>query len=378
MTGRIAEARLWSVQASPRTVWHFITLVDGDGRTGWGEATLEGQAAALKRLAPEVLSTLPGHAADTPSETARGLPYASLPHAALSSSVEQALWDLAARRMGQPLAALLGGVSRNRIGLYANFNRRTRDRSPIGMVTSLCDAIEAGHTAFKIAPFDEVRPDQTRPEMRAAMVPGLNRLQAIREALGPEARLMVDCHWRFDRTGAEELIDACDGLGLHWVECPIAETLETVADVVALRRRANARGMRLAGLETEIRRAGFLPWLRAGAYDVMMPDVKYAGGPMEMLALAAEFARFGVEFSPHNPSGPVCHAQSLHFCAALGQTDLLEMQFDESPVFDGLAGMPLGPSVMGVATLPAATSGIGFTPDLAAHGATLHFSTGKT
>lgn len=378
MTGRIAEAQLWSVRASARTVWHFVALTDADGVTGWGEATLEGQAAALERLAPDLLSSLPARSADRPVEAARGLPYVSLPEAALSSAVEQALWDLAARRAGQPLAALLGEQCRDRIGLYANFNRRTRDRSPLGMVTSLRDAVEAGHTAFKIAPFDEVRPDQSRPEMRAAMEPGLQRLAAIRAELGAGVRLMVDCHWRFDRNGAEELIDACGGLGLHWVECPIAETLETVADVVALRQRANAKGMRLAGLETEIRRAGFAPWLRAGAYDVMMPDVKYAGGPAEMLALAAEFARYGVEFSPHNPSGPVCHAQSMHLCAALGQTDLLEMQFDESPVFDGLAGMALGPSGKGVAALPVAASGIGFSPDLAAHEATLHFSTGKT
>jgi galactonate dehydratase len=378
MTGRIAVAQLWSVRASSRTVWHFVTLTDADGVTGWGEATLEGQAETLERLAPDVLATLPGQAADTPIETARGLPFASLPEAALSSAVEQALWDLAARRAGLPLAALLGEQCRDRIGLYANFNRRTRDRSPDGMVASLCDAVEAGHSAFKIAPFDEVRPDQTRPEMREAMTKGLARLQAIRTELGPGVRLMVDCHWRFDRTGAEELIDACDGLFLHWVECPIAETLETVTDVVALRQRANARGMRLAGLETEIRAEGFAPWLQAGAYDVMMPDVKYAGGPAEMLALAGEFARFGVEFSPHNPSGPVCHAQSLHLCAALGHTDLLEVQFDESPVFDGLAGMPLGVSGIGAAMLPSVTFGIGFTPDLDAHGATLHFSTGKT
>jgi len=378
MMAGIAGALLWSVQATARTVWHFVALSDGDGRIGWGEATLEGQAAALERLAPDLLSTLPGRPADNPCEAAGHLPYESLPHAALSSAVEQALWDLAARRADKPLAALLGGPLRNSIGLYANFNRRTRDRSPEGMVASLGDAIASGHTAFKIAPFDEVRPDQTRPEMRAAMAYGLRRLDAIRTTLGPDARLMVDCHWRFDRTGAEELIDACNGLGLYWVECPIAENAETIADIAALRRKAGAKGMRLAGLETEIRREGFRPWLRAGAYDVMMPDVKYAGGPAEMLALAAEFAQHGVAFSPHNPSGPVCHAQSLHICAALAQTDLLEVQFDETPVFDALAGLPLAAVSGGAVALPAAIPGLGIEPDPAAIRASLHFSTGKT
>ncbi|MFN3825201.1 MAG: mandelate racemase/muconate lactonizing enzyme family protein [Pseudorhodobacter sp.] len=378
MTGQVAEARLWSVQATARTLWHVVALTDRDGQTGWGEATLEGQTAALEALAPALLATLPGRMAGNPQAATTGLPYGTLPQAALSSAVEQALWDLAARRAGQSLAELLGGPQRDRIGLYANFNRRTRNRSPEGMVASLQDAVAAGFTAFKIAPFDEVRPDQTRVEMRAAMQPGLHRLAAIRAALGADARLMADCHWRFDRAGAEELIDACEGLGLYWLECPIPENAGTIADIAALRRKANAKGMRLAGLETEIRREGFAPWLRAGACDVMMPDVKYAGGPAEMLALAEDFARHGVAFSPHNPSGPVCHAQSLHLCAALAQTDLLEVQFDETPVFDGLAGLPLTAMVGGTVALPAATPGFGFVPDLHAHGATLHFSTGKT
>jgi galactonate dehydratase len=377
MTGQIVEARLWSVRATARTVWHFVALTDGDGQTGWGEATLEGQAVALETLAPALLATLPGRAADNPKEASLGLPYGTLPQAALSSAVEQALWDVAARRAGCSLATRLGGQRRDRIGLYANFNRRTRDRSAEGMVASLREAIQAGHTAFKIAPFDEVRPGQTRAEIRAAMQPGLHRLAAIRAALAPETRLMADCHWRFDRQGAEEMIDACADLALYWIECPIAETVDALADITALRHRANARGMRLAGLETEIRRDGFRPWLRAGAYDVMMPDVKYAGGPAEMLALAAEFTRHGVAFSPHNPSGPVCYAQSLHVCAALAESDLLEVQFDETPVFDTLAGQSPPRLDAGGVPVPVADSGLGIAPCVEKHAATLHFSTGN-
>jgi galactonate dehydratase len=91
------------------------------------------------------------------------------------------------------------------------------------------------------------------------------------------------------------------------------------------------------------RREGFAPFLSAGAYDVIMPDIKYVGGLKELLALAADARQAGVELSLHNPTGPVCHAVSLHVCSAIGSTDLLEMQFDESPLFEQLQAPRLPP-----------------------------------
>lgn len=364
-TGRVMAAEFWAFEATPQTLWHMVALRDDDGHEGWGEATLTGHAPQIEAQAARLLGWLigrPGRPSSDPG--ASGLPFDTLPEAAVSSAIEQALWDLSARRAGTGLAVALGGGGRDRVALYANFNRRTQDRSPDGMARSARAAQAAGHVAFKIAPFDEVRPDLSREAMRAAMQPGLDRLAAIADALGPGVRLMADCHWRFDPAGAQDLIDACAGTGLYWIECPIAETPATIDDVVALRRRANARGIRLAGLETAILRAAFRPWLRAGAYDVAMPDVKYAGGPAEMRALAQDFACHGTEFSPHNPSGPICHAQSLHICAALERHDLLEVQFDETPAFDALAGQPMGGVVAGQAALPDGCGGIGLRPDL--------------
>jgi galactonate dehydratase len=91
----------------------------------------------------------------------------------------------------------------------------------------------------------------------------------------------------------------------------------------------------------------------------MMPDVKYAGGPDEMMRIAALFGRFGVAFSPHNPSGPICHIHSLHICAALGASDLLEHQFDETPLFDAVIAGGLAKSSCGYATPDWDRAGLG-------------------
>ncbi len=335
MRARIDRLRLFAADAAPAATWLFAALRFDDAITGWGEATLFGQETAViraaRRLFPELMKSIASRAA-----LFERLPFGGLPEAAVSSAVMQAFCDADARRADVPLADCLGGRRRDRIGLYANINRRTRDRTPAGMANSADDARAAGFDAIKIAPFDEVRPDQDRAEMRAAMAPGLDRIAAVRDTLGPAARLMVDCHWRFDEAGAAEMIRAAAPIAPYWIECPVPEAPDQINTICRLRSSANAAGIRLAGLETQIRVEGFRPYLSAGAYDVMMPDVKYAGGPDELMRVAALLERHGVAFSPHNPTGPICHVHSLHICSALGNSDLLEHQFDETPIFDAL------------------------------------------
>lgn len=348
MTG--FSAKFVPIRVTPATIWLFVSLSDGEN-VGWGEATLDQQeddVAACFRDLPDPMS----------DDDLAGLRFDTLPHAALSSGLRQAQVDLAARRAEMPLAAYLGGAVRDTIGFYANINRCTRDRSLAGMAASAKRALRQGHCAIKIAPFDEVQPTQTRRDMARAMEQGLARIAAVRAAIG-DRRLMVDCHWRFDLVGARALIDACAPFNLHWIECPMSETQADIPAIVSLRRRANTAGMRLAGLETAIQRKGFAPYLAAGAYDVMMPDVKYCGGPREMLAIAADMGRHGVTFSPHNPTGPICHMHSLNISATLADCDLLETQFDETPMFDSLIDQPLPQPTKGQAAVPTDKPGLG-------------------
>ncbi|WP_226779963.1 enolase C-terminal domain-like protein [Oceaniglobus trochenteri] len=352
----IRTAQVIPVTVSAKTTWLFIALDDGEGNTGWGEATLQGQEAEVQDIARRLLD-------DLPALDPNRLPFATLPQAAAASAIRQAHDDLAARRAGVALSRHLGGTRRDAVGVYANINRRTTDRSPEGMAQSARDALAAGHGAIKIAPFDEVQPDQDRATMARAMEPGLARIAAVRDAIGAR-RLMVDCHWRFDVAGAEAMMDACAPFALHWIECPIAETPETIPALVDLRRRANRNDALLAGMECAILRAGFAPYAAAGAYDVMMPDVKYCGGPREMLAIAADLAEHGVVFSPHNPTGPICHAHSLHVCAALADGDLLEMQFDESPMFASLVKDGLPPLTDGAFDMATLAPGLGLSLEI--------------
>ena len=354
----IDMVRLICVEAAPGTKWLFVELVLVDGTSGWGEATLNGEEAEVARAAENLFPRLVG-VEILPAELFERLPFTTLPESAIASAVMQAFQDADARVAELPLADRIGSRKRNRIGLYANINRRTRDRTPAGMATSAAEAAEAGFEAVKIAPFDEVRPDLGRQDMRQAMSTGIQRIAAVRETLGPGARLMIDCHWRFDEGGAVEMIDAIAPLAPYWIECPVAENVSQIDVIRTLRSKVNAADIRLAGLETQIRAEGFRPYLLAGAYDVMMPDVKYAGGPGEMLRIAELFEQYNTTFSPHNPSGPVCHAHSMHICSTLDTCDLLEFQYDETPLFDRLVSYDFAPARGGTAALDWSRTGLG-------------------
>jgi galactonate dehydratase len=347
-----------TIEVTARTSWTFVELETEAGLRGLGEASLSGQEAAVADAAARLAASRFNLPSAEPGYLPRPRP-ADLPEAAAISALDQALWDISARRRGIALAEALGVVRRRRVPVYANINRRTVDRSPQGFATSARAAIAAGYDAVKLAPFDEVQPESDAKMLTA----GIARIAAVREAIDPAAKLMIDCHWRLSPTTSEHVIAASAELGVDWIECPLLESPAAAPAIAKVRGSANSRGILLAGLETGIGVAGFAPYIAAGAYDVMMPDLKYVGGLAELLRLADLLRAAGIGLSPHNPTGPVCHAASLHLCAVLPEVHSLEVQFDETPLFgelvagdlrqvrSGTMAVPAGPGV-GVALRP--------------------------
>jgi galactonate dehydratase len=348
----IDNIRWHRVRVSPKTVWSFVELVDAEGRVGVGEATLaKGEARmheALERFQQAVRGRPPA-AVDLsgPRSLAQ-----SLPEFTVVSALDQAISDLLSQQRGISVAAALGEEQRNSVSVYANINRGIAARTPDGFALQARRAVADGFRAIKIAPFDDIDlyGDASRVADKALLDAALARIGAVRDAVGPDIELMVDCHWRLNCTVAETVLDAVAPLHLHWLECPVPEKLEMLATLAHLRKYANARGVRLAGCEEMSLVRGFAPFL--DAYDVMMPDVKYVGGLREMLAVADALVAHGVAFSPHNPSGPVAHAASLQVCAVSPALDRLEVQYAETPLFDQLVGNALPRAVRGRIDVP--------------------------
>ena len=349
----ITSATLEHLRITPKTIWSFVRLSTDDGHVGFGEASLPNRPAAVLEAANTWLADIVGRPAAVAEITRAAGGRSGLGDAAVVSALDMALHDVAGQAEGVPVHARLGGAKRDEIALYANINRATTDRSPAGFAATAERALKHGFSMFKLAPFDELSPEACEGDDFAARLDaGLARVAATRAVIGPEARLRVDCHWRFTEPAAQTLIEAAVPLGLDWIECPIAETPQNAAAIAGLRQAANREGIRLAGLEMGVGLEAFAPYLEAGAYDVIMPDVKYLGGLALMLDLAALAGRHGAILSLHNPTGPLCHAASLHVSAALPAYDSLEMQFDESPLFDALLDGPPFTNAGGKSAVP--------------------------
>jgi galactonate dehydratase len=355
-----------TASVSHQTRWIFFQIERADGRVGSGEASLDRRENAVLECASRIAPLLWTLETADPGAFASAVHPASLEYAAAVSAIDMALWDMHAQDKDAPLVSVLGGAQRTSVASYANINRRTRDRSASGFARSARDALESGFSALKIAPFDEVTPALcARGEGTLAMRSGMERIAAVREVAGPSTRLMVDCHWRFDEPTAATMIDGAAEYAVHWIECPLSEGVDAIPALGRLRQRAAARGVRLAGMEQGIGYESFRPFCEARCYDVMMPDVKYVGGLREMLRCAEAFAQHGIEMSPHNPSGPVAHAASLHVSAAMRSFDMLELQFDESPLFNTLVSGTFPRAHEGKFVLPPST-GLGVRLDRAA------------
>jgi len=336
---RVTGVELLPLRATERTVWLIVRLRTDTGLTGLGEASdAFGFANTTKQDALRMESELRGFfqliegrsPLDIEQFRQRGRQAATsggLVAATAYSAIEQALWDLAGKALDVPTYTLFGGRVRESLPTYANINRATRPRTAEGFATTARAAAADGFRAMKAAPWDGFpAPGSSAAEIETAVENGIAAVVAMREAVGSEVELMVDCHSFFDVPLAERVARRLEPQNLAWYEEPVAP--EQVDDTVEIRgriRQPMAGGELLFGVE------GFAPLSRRHAVDVIMPDVKHCGGLLELTQIAASAHADGVTVAPHNPSGPVSTAASVQVCAGLKNFRLLELQWGEVP-----------------------------------------------
>jgi galactonate dehydratase len=338
---KIERLEFLVLNVSEKTNWSFVRLTADDGTTGLGESSLNGWEMAQKACAEELAAQLIGKSPEQIAPALRVFPHSpgGLIASSVASAVEQAMTDLRAKRAGVPLHALLGKPALEAVPVYANINRGARDRTPSGIAHAAREAVKAGFNAIKIAPFDGVYwGDSDKDALERKIETGIARIYAIREAVGPDIKVMADCHWRFDEARALRLLNEIGDARLYWLECPISENPDRFAALKRVRESANALGIKLAGAERQIGEPGFAPYIDERLLDIVMPDVKYAGGYGEMIKIGASCRRHGAGFAPHNPTGPVCNLASMHLCAVAAGFLILEHQLAESDLYFEVVG----------------------------------------
>lgn len=333
---RITGFELVPVRATARTVWLIVRLRTDAGIAGLGEAsdafgfanTTAENADAMRAQLQVFAELIEGR---SPFEIERfrqagwSVARGGLVAATAFSAIEQAMWDLAGQALEVPIYALFGGKVRESLPVYANINRATSPRTPADFAGAAMRAVRDGFRALKAAPFDGFPPPGSPPPaVEEAVEAGIAAVVAMREAVGPDVEIMVDCHSFFDVERAVAVASRLEPQRLAWYEEPVAP--EEVDDTLAIKSRIRQP---MAGGELLFGLTGFTPLIRRRAFDVIMPDVKHCGGLLELTHIAAAARVEGIAVAPHNPSGPVSTAVSVHAGAGAANVSYLELQYGE-------------------------------------------------
>jgi len=296
--------------------WIFVKVVtDQPGLYGWGEATLEWHTRAVVGAIEDISQLLIGED-PTRIEYLWQMMYRQhfwhgngVVRGTAISGIDIALWDILGKVTGQPCHKLWGGPVRDYVRLYSHLGGgRMEDfyeTSPAdaNRVAELAhQAVEEGFTAFKTMAVPETAPLEGLRPIRYAEA----CVAAMREAVGDNIDIMVDCHARPSPRMGHLFAKALEPYGLYWFEEPCWP--ETIDDIAHIQRSVSTP---IATGERLISQHAFRELLEKRACSVLQPDITHCGGLSEARRIAAMAEAYRVSLAPHNPQGPVSTAASL-------------------------------------------------------------------
>jgi D-galactarolactone cycloisomerase len=264
------------------------------------------------------------------------------------AGVDIALWDIAGKAAGMPVAALLGGVGRQQLAAYAS------------SINWLDDAtVEAEISAAMAAGFRQIKVKLGRP-VKAAIA----RAHLARRLAGDGVSLSADANWAYDVDGAIVVGRALAELDYAWFEEPIVPE-----DRDGYRRLAAELPIGLAAGESDFTAADAMISLRDRSIGVIQPDVARSGGISETWRIAELAAAFNTAYAPHvGWSGALCVAASLQLAAPAERFLVFECMVYANPLRQALTTEPVGDAkllVDGMVPVPSGP-GLGVVIDRAA------------
>ena len=296
--------------------WIFVKVVtDQPGLYGWGEATLEWHTRSVVGAIEDIAQLLIG-------EDPRRIEHLwqmmyrqhfwhgnGIVRGTAISGIDIALWDILGKVHGVPVHQLWGGPVRDYIRLYCHlgggkmedfYDTNPEDAKRFGELAQ--QAAEDGFTAFKSMAVPATMPIEGHKPICYAEA----CVRAMREAVGDDIDIMVDCHARPSPRMGLLFAKALEPYNLYFFEEPCwPETIDSIADIQRAVRTPIATGERL------VSQHAFRELLEKRAASVLQPDITHSGGLTEARRIAAMAEAYRVALAPHNPQGPVSTAASL-------------------------------------------------------------------
>ena len=290
--------------------WIFVRVVTDEPEIyGWGEATLEWHTDAVVGALHDLESLVAGED-PTRIEHLWQMMFRQhfwhgngLVRATAISGIDLALWDILGKTLGVPCHRLWGGPVRDYIRLYGHLGggemRSFYETSEAARFAELArEMVDSGFTALKAMAVPPTMPIEGIAPVRQAV----RNVEAMRDAVGDDIDLMVDCHARPSPRMGHRFAAALEPYALYFLEEPCWP--ERVEDLAAIQRAVTtpiATGERLVGV------AAFSRLLTAQACSVVQPDLTHCGGLTEARRIAALAEVHRVALAPHNPAGACQH-----------------------------------------------------------------------
>ena len=287
----------------------LVKLTTQQGREGigvtyhevGGEATRE---LIIRNMAPRLLGRDPLQTEALWWEFfhyLRGVGRKGLMYCALSA-IDNALWDLKGKIFDVPLYRLLGG-NKTSVPVYASGGWTSYDDDRL--VEEMCEIAKRGYKALKFKVGVEGGQNINRDVVR---------VRKVREAIGPDIKILVDANNCFEAATAVQLANRIREYDITLFEEPVFAD-----DIPGLSRFRRGTDIPLATGEHEYTKFGVRDLLLNEAADIVQADGARAGGYTEMLKIAALTQTWNVKFAPH-----AMEHTHLHLMAAIPNGFMLE------------------------------------------------------
>ena len=298
--------------------WIFVKVItDEPGLYGWGEATLEwhtrGVIGAIEDLSVLLIGEDP-----TRIEHLWQMMYrqhfwhgSGIVRATAIAGIDIALWDILGKVTNLPCSKLWGGPVRDYVRTYSHLGGGKledfyqTDRDDAERFADLArQTVEQGFTAFKSMAVPETMPIEGLQPIRYAE----QNVCAMREAVGDEIDIMVDCHARPSPAMGLKFGKALEPYGLYFFEEPCwPESIDGLAAINSALTTPVATGERITHL------AAFKELFEKRGCEICQLDLTHCGGFTEARRIASLAEAHRIALAPHNPQGPVSTAASLEF-----------------------------------------------------------------
>ncbi|MEE8046955.1 MAG: galactonate dehydratase [Dehalococcoidia bacterium] len=324
----------------------YVKITTDEGIVGWGEATCG--PLAVSSMVDEIGATLIGKDPFRIEQHWQEMYHlwhnvrGGVIQMAAISGIEIALWDIKGKAFDTPVWELIGGQMRDKIWTYGRFDGET----PEDCVAHALRETATGLTALKGDPFGHTG---LFPSAEAE-ADSIAKVYAVREAVGPNVELLIECHGRLNPSSAIRFADAVADMRPYVFEEPVPPQ-----NVDAMAKVANAINVPLSTGERLYSKWDFKDLLEKQVVALIQPDICHVGGISELKKIAAMAEVYYVGVQPHNPYGPINTMAAIQ--VDVGMQNFMIQEGGNKPWFDlvvegdfpqqtdGYYDVPMGPGI---------------------------------